>query len=159
MTSTCNLQVDPVLHHIEYPFDFAFELCRNSTGHLVFFEADVSVAANFFVATGIVSFLFCLAILVVYIWLDDWYRSKNGILTAEFSLMMLAVICLAGTVVWSIGTTTLTQVTNARNVIDLCGFNCSTVLSTGPFMWLYLSLVISMKTKIYSSHLLISFSF
>lgn len=60
----------------EYPFKFGEEVCKvgNQTGAII--SADVSSDARFFVATGVLSILYCIFISVVYACIDEIYMSK-----------------------------------------------------------------------------------
>lgn len=69
---------------IDYPFRFDQGVCpkaptagsQNSTYIL---KGDVSSDAQFFVATGVLSILYCIFIVAVYTVIDEIYKSKSEI--------------------------------------------------------------------------------
>ena len=71
------------LDHI--PPQSTYEAC-NKTGelHLI---GDFSSDAQFFVATGVLSFLYCILIAVVYVMFDAMYQS-NGLLPLAVSVLL-----------------------------------------------------------------------
>lgn len=106
-------------------------------------SADVSSDAQFFVATGVLSFLYCLFIIIVYAFIDDFYKSKSEIPLADFMLTtILAIFWLSGSAAWSNGTSALKTVTDANALHEVCP-QC-TVFTTS-FSRLNISLV-SWKT-------------
>lgn len=102
-------------------------------------SADVSSDAQFFVATGVLSFLYCLFIIVVYAFIDDFYKSKSEIPLADFMLTtILAIFWLSGSAAWSNGTSALKTVTNANSLHEVCP---SCTVFTSSFSRLNISLV------------------
>lgn len=67
--------------HLDYPFRFGEQICpkRADTSDLFVISVDVSSDAKFFVATGVLSILYCIFIVAVYTMIDDIYKSKSEI--------------------------------------------------------------------------------
>lgn len=126
--------------HLDYPFRFDHTACtKNSTR--VPMSADVSSDAQFFVATGVLSMLYCVFIIAVYAYLDDLYRSKPELPLADFMLTtILAVFWLSGSAAWSNGASALKRQTDMGELQRLCATVCNSVL-TGSFSRLNISLV------------------
>lgn len=61
---------------IEYPFKFGEQVCKSNTSAGAIISADVSSDARFFVATSVLSILYCIFICVVYACIDEIYTSK-----------------------------------------------------------------------------------
>lgn len=102
-------------------------------------SADVSSDAQFFVATGVLSFLYCLFIIIVYAFIDDFYKSKSEIPLADFMLTtILAIFWLSGSAAWSNGTSALKAVTDANALYAVCT-QCA--VRTTSFSRLNISLV------------------
>lgn len=79
--------------NIEYPFRFGQNVCpkakvtgvtANSTK--LYLSGDVSSDAQFFVATGVLSILYCIFIVAVYTVIDEIYKNKAEIPLAVSSL-------------------------------------------------------------------------
>lgn len=83
MKTECNSSTYTKNTEIEYPFRFREEIC-NSTSGLHNVTADVSSDAQFFVATGVLSLMYCVFIIIVYALLDELYKSKTEIPLAVF---------------------------------------------------------------------------
>lgn len=67
-------------HIIEYPFRFLKGLCEEKINNqTVNIAADVSTDAQFYVATGVLSMLYCIFIVVVYLLADDFYKTKSEV--------------------------------------------------------------------------------
>lgn len=69
--------------NIDYPFRFGENVCpkaptANSTASF-YLSGDVSSDAQFFVATGVLSILYCIFIVAVYTIIDEIYKSKPEI--------------------------------------------------------------------------------
>lgn len=63
-----------------YPFRFGESVCRkadNTTPVVV--SADVSSDAQFFVATAVLSILYCIFIIAVYTMIDEIYQTKQEV--------------------------------------------------------------------------------
>lgn len=56
----------------EYPFKFAKKYCNNTQ----LLPLDVSSDAQFFAATGVLSILYAITIILVYVYFDDIYKRK-----------------------------------------------------------------------------------
>lgn len=62
---------------IDYPFRVGQRICNQTQGPMM--SADVSSDARFFVATAVLSILYCIFISVVYAVIDEMYTSKPEI--------------------------------------------------------------------------------
>lgn len=78
---------------IGYPFLVGQRICNETHGPMM--SADVSSDAQFFVATAVLSILYCIFISVVYAFIDEIYASKpeiplavSLILSLEFRITM-----------------------------------------------------------------------
>lgn len=74
----------PTTFTFDYPFRFGEYVCsKNSstqnTAERQFISADVSSDAQFFVATAVLSILYCIFIAAVYAVMDELYTSKPEI--------------------------------------------------------------------------------
>jgi hypothetical protein len=69
-------------YNIEYPFEFGQEICRRKSDNSTFFLAvDGTTGAQFFCMTAVLSILYAVFIIFVYMYLDEMYKSKP-----EFSM-------------------------------------------------------------------------
>lgn len=119
---------------IEYPFKFNTEpLCKSDIWS---FASD----AQFFVATGVLSLMYCLFIIAVYLFIDDFYKSKSEIPLADFMLTtILAIFWLSGSAAWSNGTSSFKTVTDPTNLQLVCK-ECTSI-TVSSFSRLNISLV------------------
>lgn len=62
---------------IDYPFRVGQRICNQTHGPMM--SADVTSDAQFFVATAVLSILYCVFISVVYAAIDEMYTSKPEI--------------------------------------------------------------------------------
>ncbi|XP_055683890.1 synaptophysin-like [Lutzomyia longipalpis] len=137
----CDLKNETRSFDLEYPFRFAATLCRvGDTDKSV--SAIVSSDAQFFVATGVLSLLYCIFIIVVYAFIDELYKSKTEIPLADFMLTtVLAVFWLSGSAAWANGTNALKSVTDPTDIRTLCGNLNSCMVTVGSFSRLNISLI------------------
>ena len=106
----------------------------------LFLTADVSSDARFFVATGVLSMLYCLFIIVVYAFIDEFYKSKSEIPLADLMITaILAIFWLSGSAAWSSGTNALKTVTDPTVLKSTCK-GCISIW-TSSFSRLNISLV------------------
>lgn len=80
----CAKRVPPVTKlTIGYPFRFGDNVCPKASGAQLnstfYLSGDVSSDAQFFVATGVLSILYCIFIVAVYTVIDEIYKSKSEI--------------------------------------------------------------------------------
>lgn len=68
---------DARTYTIDYPFRVGERICNQT--HEPMMSADVSSDAQFFVATAVLSILYCIFISVVYAFIDEIYTSKQEI--------------------------------------------------------------------------------
>lgn len=128
------------IRHIEYPFRFEHQACYLADNTTVPMAADVSTDAQFFVATGVLSMMYCIFIIGVYAFIDDFYRDKPELPLADLMITgILALFWLSGAAAWSNGASALKTVTNAASMRKLCPL-CDYVF-TSSFSKLNISLV------------------
>jgi len=129
----------------DYPFRFGEKVCpkgtvTNGLNDTLYISADVSSDAHFFVATGVLSILYCIFIVGVYVLIDDIYKSKSEIPLADFMLTtILAIFWLSGSAAWSNGASGLKTVTDPEDLHKLCP---SCLVSTSSFSGLNISLLL-----------------
>lgn len=141
VTSTCGAANNITNgRSISYPFRFSEPICHEKTQQEIVISADVSSDAQFYVATGVLSLLYCIFIIGVYAFVDELYKSKSEIPLADFMLTtVLAIFWLSGSAAWSNGTSALKQVTDPTALATAC--TTCTVITTS-FSKLNISLII-----------------
>lgn len=108
---------------IDYPFQFSHQICSShkAGGEPVYISGDMSSDSQFFVATGVLSMLYCLFIIAVYGFIDNMYREKQEFPMADFMLTtILAIFWLSGSAAWSNGTSALKNMTDL-DLVAYCG--------------------------------------
>ncbi|XP_021930417.1 synaptophysin-like protein 2 isoform X3 [Zootermopsis nevadensis] len=99
------------LDHVQRTVDFCN---KTESFHLI---GDFSSDAQFFVATGVLSFLYCIGIIFVYVMFDAMYQSNGLLPLADFFLTVtLAVFWLSGSAAWANGLNGLKGTTH--NIIN-----------------------------------------
>lgn len=112
---------------IDYPFAYSQQICKSDgAGETpVYISGDLSSDSQFFVATGVLSMLYCIFIIAVYGFFDKMYKDKQEFPMADFMLTtILAIFWLSGSAAWSNGTSALKGMTD----IDL-KVHCSAAYS------------------------------
>ncbi|XP_032067533.1 synaptophysin [Thamnophis elegans] len=114
--------------NIEVEFAYPFRLhqvyfdaptCKGSEQDKVFLIGDYSSSAEFFVTIAVFAFLYSLAVIVVYIFMQDKYRENNKgpmidfVVTAVFVFMWLVSSCA-----WAKGLSDVKEATDPDNVIE-----------------------------------------
>lgn len=136
---------------IDYPFSYSEQVCKSGSAgeQPVYISGDMSSDSQFFVATGVLSMLYCLFIIAVYGFVDQMYKDKPEFPMADFILTtLLAIFWLSGSAAWSNGTSSLKSMTE----IDLtqhCGAafkNCQYIRSS--FSSLNISLVSMIDNRV-----------
>lgn len=75
-------------YNFDYPFRFGENVCnKSSDGKPLGVSADVSSDAQFFVATSVLSVLYCVFIAAVYAFIDEIYTSKPEVPLAVSDLL------------------------------------------------------------------------
>lgn len=152
LDGNCNDNTIPKPHAIyEYPFIISdSDVCHK---HQIIL--NVSSDCQFFVATGVLSFLYCILIIFVYVVKDELYQTRQVLPKADFVItLILAVFWLSGSAAWSNGTSQLKFVTDV-NVLKKACETCT--FTIGSFSKLNISLVIFLKYE-HSKNKFISFS-
>lgn len=107
--------------------------------HLI---GDFSSDAQFFVATGVLSLLYCIAIILVYVMFDAMYQSTGLLPLADFFLTVtLAVFWLSGSAAWANGLNGLKGTTQSILDTHQCKDICAGVV-TGSFSELTISVIL-----------------
>uniref|UniRef100_A0A8D2J0A4 Synaptophysin n=1 Tax=Varanus komodoensis TaxID=61221 RepID=A0A8D2J0A4_VARKO len=111
-------------------------LCKGSERRKIFLIGDCSSSAEFFVTIAVFAFLYSLAAIVVYIFMQDKYRENNKgpmivsdfVITAVFTFMWLVSSCA-----WAKGLSDVKEATDPDNVfknMEVCetkGVKCEEV--------------------------------
>lgn len=110
-----------------YNFDYPFSLLLNKELNLVEkadCHARITLSANFesdvkfFVATGVIAMLYCLAICVVYTKFDELYKNNNQIPLVDFLLsVFIAVLWLSSSACWANSLSGMKHTTDPENMI------------------------------------------
>ncbi|KAG4078674.1 hypothetical protein HA402_015264 [Bradysia odoriphaga] len=126
---------------VSYPFRFSENVCTEKSSNTAFWmSANVSSDAQFYVATGVLSLLYCIFIIAVYTFLDEVYKSKSEVPLADFMLTtILAIFWLSGSAAWSNGTSALKSATDPMYLHNTCHM-CNVM--TTSFSRLNISLII-----------------
>ncbi|CAK9290123.1 unnamed protein product [Gordionus sp. m RMFG-2023] len=84
----------------------------------VFLEGDYSSAAQFYVAIGVLAFLYALVALVIYVFFDKLYYENERLPMLDFIITMaFALLWLISTSAWAKNVTDLKYYTNPDNMI------------------------------------------
>lgn len=84
---------------------------------------DFSNPAEFFVATGVVSFLYCIIILIVYIFCHQTYANNTRVPVVDLAISaLLTVFWLAGSSAWAQGVIDLKYYMDPQNLFGLFQF-------------------------------------
>lgn len=114
-----------VEYEIEYPFsDTSISAPQNCVDENDKFEIelpfDFSNGAEFFVATGVLAFLYCVFILVVYIGFHQTYAQNNKLPVIDLGIStVLTIFWLAGSSAWSQGVADLKYYLHPDTVFKL----------------------------------------
>jgi len=130
---------------ITYPYNI-FEchtVCRNQT---LCYIGNSASDARFFVATGVLSFLFSTAAIFFYVFKGELYDNINIVPILDFlTTVFLAVFWLAGSAAWANGLDSLKHEASASEIIrrnpGVCGGDSCTV-TVGTFAGLTISVII-----------------
>lgn len=145
VTTSCGNKSEVKAITIDYPFAFGEKICpkgaaSNASVEWLTITADVSSDAQFFVATGVLSILYCIFIVAVYTTMDEIYKTKSEVPLADFMLTtILAIFWLSGAAAWSNGAGALKQVTDTQTISAICK-TCSVL--TSSFSRLNISLLL-----------------
>jgi hypothetical protein len=139
-------------YEIEYPFStptLEYPNCGPESGeHSMDLPYDFSNAAEFFVATGVLSFLYTIIILVVYIFFHQTYAQNNKIPVIDLGVsVILSVFWLAGSSAWAQGVSDLKYYLHPDTIFKILyvcsqeGNECETV-EDGSYGTLNASLIL-----------------
>lgn len=123
----------------EYPFRLffnkTFEEC--SSNEQVFIGGNFSSDSQFFVATGVLSMLFSLAIAIVYAKFDEKYKTNAQWPMVDFGItVFLAVLWLSSSAAWANGITGMKMTTSTAPKCKGCSVISSSLSS------LYISVIL-----------------
>lgn len=133
---------------LEYPFDLARMLVLDCAGRgKPVVLGDYSSQSEYFVATGVLSFLYCIVAVALYVFYDALY--KANIFAPVFDLAIsgvLALFWLTASSSWAQGVSDMKYFTNPKTIFKKIS-DCQTpdsciVLSSGNFATLNVSLII-----------------
>lgn len=141
---TCDGTPTPVsrVYEFDYPFRIEQKICPKISNKTLEYtlSADLSSDAQFYVATGVLSLMYCVFIIAVYAGLDELYRTKTEIPLADFMLTtILAIFWLSGSAAWSNSTNTLKGIMSEAELKKICA--CSAIY-IGTFSRLNISLIL-----------------
>ncbi|XP_034248957.1 synaptophysin-like [Thrips palmi] len=84
-------------------------------------RGDFSSDAQFFVASGVLAFLYCMGIVVVYGLFEEKYQSNNMLPLIDFVLTtILAVLWLSSSAAWANSLTSIKSVTDVSFIKNDC---------------------------------------
>lgn len=126
-----NISVTKISYAVEYPFKFENEeiklikVCEiNPTEQKKTYPMDFSSSAQFYVATGVLSFLYTLACLVLYIFGTRHYESNPLIPVIDLAATgILTIFWLSGACAWAAGVSDVKYYTKPEylwNKLDFC---------------------------------------
>lgn len=142
----CDAKAESTRFDYDYPFRLDYiepkPVCEGKTLRLY---GDFSSDAQFFVATGVLSFLYCIGIIVVYLLYEHQYQNNNTWPIADFSVtVFLALLWLSGSAAWANGLSGLKYSTDPNVLLKTkqCGDSglCTNV-TTGSFSSLEISVI------------------
>ncbi|XP_066997390.1 synaptophysin isoform X2 [Anabrus simplex] len=148
VTLSCKNMTETVVLDFDYPFklDYVIEdLPPRCSAHPLRLYGNFSSDAQFFVATGVLSLLYCVAIVLVYVMLDAMYQSNGLLPLTDFILTtILAVFWLSGSAAWANGLTGLKTATSPNNLISIYNKKVYTVdtVSVGNYSGLNISVIL-----------------
>jgi len=101
-----------ITHPIYYPFQLDHIPGKNGTcgtNHIMQLSADVSTDAQFFVFTGVLTFLGSMASLVIYVFFSEMYLAehKKGPMFDFYFTAIVAVFWLSASAAWANGVITM----------------------------------------------------
>ncbi|KAJ1527616.1 hypothetical protein ONE63_007579 [Megalurothrips usitatus] len=106
-----------------------------------YMSGDFSSDSQFFVATGVLSFLYCIGIVVVYAMFEEKYQSNSMLPLADFVLTtVLAVLWLSSSAAWANSLSGIKSVTESSFITQECK-NC-TGAATSSFSSLNISVLL-----------------
>ncbi|GAU93413.1 hypothetical protein RvY_05360 [Ramazzottius varieornatus] len=124
----CNDTKDITEHTQTYNFSYPFDLedydvrvhpCSLTNNELEPLGGSHRSSAQFFVAVGVLTFLYCLGALLLYIFLDKLYRTRENIPLADFILtIMFAFFWLVASSAWAHGVTGVKAATDPNYVVS-----------------------------------------
>ncbi|XP_049782584.1 synaptoporin-like isoform X3 [Schistocerca cancellata] len=99
--------------------------------------------AQFFVAAGVLAFIYCILIIVVYVLFDAMYQSNDHLPRADFvATVVLAVLWLSGSAAWANGLSQIKMATNPSFLTSLCKQIACSVSVGGSFSSLDISIIL-----------------
>ncbi|CAG9759253.1 unnamed protein product [Ceutorhynchus assimilis] len=125
-----------------YPFTLVDTVKLNDNGSCTaIIRNDFSSDSRFFVSTGVLAMLYSLAIMFVYVKLDEAYKANKIIPLSDFlATVFLAVLWISSSAAWAHGLTGLKTVTE-NPVIMPDGTCCPGGITTSSFSTLNISVI------------------
>ncbi|XP_071532886.1 synaptophysin-like isoform X2 [Panulirus ornatus] len=139
-----------ITEKIVYPFRIdsirtSYKVCGNSESlHL---SGDFSSDAEFFVAVGVLAFLYVIGALVLYTLFSSIYDNNDLVPVVDCGAhVVFAILWLAGSSAWANSLTNLRMATNVQTIIkehdDFCGDNICHSSKEPGFSGLYISIIL-----------------
>lgn len=133
----------------EYPFTLAIInekiVCNETLSGNFSLVGDHATSAEFFVATGVLSFLYSGIVTAFYAFCDQIYLSSAALPKSDFVVsLILSVFWMCASIAWSNGLADIKSITDANVIrnMDLCQtLDCVQVFS-GSFSTLNISVII-----------------
>lgn len=108
-----------------------------------FLDGDFSSDAQFFVASGVLAFLYCLGIVVVYALFEENYQNNTMLPLIDFLLTtVLAVLWLSSSAAWANSLSGIKSVTDPMYIQKIKCNNICTSVYTGSFSSLNISVLL-----------------
>ncbi|XP_064604197.1 synaptophysin-like isoform X2 [Liolophura sinensis] len=153
--SCANSTQQEVTVPFSYPFDlhkvsFQVSTCEGGSGKQdMKFESGSVSSSQFFVAVGVLAFLYSLAAIVLYVFFDDLYRKENKIIIGDFVVTaVFALFWLISSAAWADGLSDVKYNTDPKTGIFPSSTACKpptdntcTTLRYGDFSSLNVSII------------------
>lgn len=127
-----------------YPFRIRDEFVMDCQGRRIAPIGDFSSQSQYFVASGVLAFLYCLVTLGLYIFYDKLYRANPLVPMVDFGIsVIMAVFWLTSSAAWSQGVADLKYFANPENFVKPCrpATDCLEDIYAGRFASLNVSLL------------------
>ncbi|XP_037777160.1 synaptophysin-like isoform X2 [Penaeus monodon] len=144
----CQNKTIPVSGTVDYPFavdsmNQKFEVCDGTTQRL-YISGDFSSDAEFYVAVGVLAFLYIIGAVVLYCYFSHMYENNPLVPLVDCaSHVLFAILWLAGSSAWANSLTNLGMATSVNNIIEDNSDFCKPKICVGDREPNYSKLVIS----------------
>ncbi|XP_056131122.1 synaptophysin-like protein 2a isoform X2 [Lampris incognitus] len=113
-----------------YPFrlsayPYLVPTCNGSQQNQTFLQGDFSSSAEFFVCVGVFGFLYCTAMLILYLGYQNIYRqTSRGPIIDLVVTAVFAFLWLVSSSAWGKGLTDVKWATNPEHLVEACKDIC-----------------------------------